>query len=148
MISFLFLFKRTCAHLELKETKYHLLPTVKDTSPLALSMHFYIMNNFAGYQNFANSGILLEYFATLIFNSFSTKLCLRFHHWFFPSEKDLFSWIHQLKETPRRTRILISPVWCKILEICDTLFELVQVAKMQQKLFRNFFTRRSWSPWK
>ena len=47
MISFAFLFKRTCAHLELKETKYHTFLTVKETTSLALSVYFYIMNNFA-----------------------------------------------------------------------------------------------------
>ena len=46
LISFSFLFKRTCEQTELKETKYHTFPTVKDTSSLGLSVYFYIMNNF------------------------------------------------------------------------------------------------------
>ena len=63
---------------------------------------------------------------------------------FFPSEKDLL-----LKETTRRTQILISPTWKKILEIWNTLFELVQIeVQYCKKLFQNVFARRSWIFWK
>ena len=46
---------------------------------------------------------------------------------FFSSEKELFSWTYLLKKTPQRTKILISPIWNKILKIWDTLFELIQI---------------------
>ena len=85
----------------------------------------------------ANDGIFLYYFATLISERFSTKLCLRFHRWcFFSSEKELFSWTYLLKKTPRRTKILISPVWNKILKIWDTLFKFMQI---EVKCVKNYF---------
>ena len=50
-IRFVFLSKRTCAHLDLKRNeKYHAFSTVKSTSPIALSVQFCIMNNFAELQ--------------------------------------------------------------------------------------------------
>ena len=45
----------------------------------------------------------------------------------FSSEKRLFSWAYLLKKTPQRTKILIYPVWNKILEIWDTLLKLINV---------------------
>ena len=45
----------------------------------------------------SNDGIFLQYFRMLTFNSFSTKVCLRFHRWYFFSEKEPFSWIYLLK---------------------------------------------------
>ena len=38
----------------------------------------------------ANDGISLQYFVTLIFDSFSSKLGLRFHRWFFFVRKGAF----------------------------------------------------------
>ena len=55
---------------------------------------------------------------------------------FFSSEKELFSWTYLLKKTPRRTKILISPVWNKILKIWDTLFEFMQI---EVKYVKNYF---------
>ena len=56
---------------------------------------------------------------------------------FFSAEKELFSCIYLLKKTPRRTKILISPVWNKILKIWDTLFELIQIeGKCSKKFFK------------
>ena len=46
---------------------------------------------------------------------------------FFSSGKELFSRTYLLKIIRRRTEILISPVWNKILKIWDTLFELLQI---------------------
>ena len=46
---------------------------------------------------------------------------------FFLSEKEVFSRTYLLKKTPPRTKILISPIWNKILKIWDTLFELIQI---------------------
>ena len=44
---------------------------------------------------------------------------------FFSSEKELFSWTYLLKETPRRTKLLIPSASSKTLIISDTLFELI-----------------------
>ena len=66
----------------------------------------------------------------LNFDSSSTKVCLRYHRrCFFSSEKELFSWTYLLKEAPRRTKLLISPV-------CDTLFEDIQV---EVECSKNYF---------
>ena len=40
------------------------------------------------------------------------------------------------KKTPRRTKILISPVWNNILKIWDTIFELIQIEVQYSK---NYF---------
>ena len=62
---------------------------------------------------------------------------LRFHRWcFLSSEKELFSSTYILKKTPRMAKILISPVWKKILKIWDTLFELIQI---EVKCTKNYF---------
>ena len=64
----------------------------------------------------------------LVISIFCTKICLRFHRWFFIlSEKELFSWTYLLKTTPWRKKILISPVWNRILKIWDTIFEFKQI---------------------
>ena len=61
----------------------------------------------------------------LVFDGFSAKVYLRFHRWcFFLPEKELFSWTYLLKKTPRRTKVLKSAVWNKILKIWDKLFKL------------------------
>ena len=49
---------------------------------------------------------------------------------FFSPEKELLSWTDLRKKTPWRTKILISPVWNKILEIWDTL-ELFRLELLQ-----------------
>ena len=46
---------------------------------------------------------------------------------FFVTKGELFSWTYLLKKILQRTKILISPVWNKILKIWDTLFELIQI---------------------
>ena len=57
---------------------------------------------------------------------------------FFSPEKELFSWC-LLKKTPRRTKILITPVWNKILKIWDTLFELIQIDVQCSKYYFKIF---------
>ena len=57
----------------------------------------------------------------------------------FLSEKELFSWTYFLKKTTQKTKILIFPVWNKILKIRDTLFELIQIEPQCSKnIFKNF----------
>ena len=58
----------------------------------------------------------------------------------FWSKKELFSWRYLLKKTPRRTKILISPVWNMILKIWDTLFELIQIEVECSQNYLNFFS--------
>ena len=60
----------------------------------------------------------------------------------------LFSWTDLLNNTPWRTKILIFPVWNKIFKIWDTFWAHANRSTMQQKLFQNVFTTRSWSFWK
>ena len=55
---------------------------------------------------------------------------------FSSSKKELFSWTYLLKKTPRRTKILISPVWNKILKIWDTHLELIQI---EVQCSKNYF---------
>ena len=50
---------------------------------------------------------------------------------FFSSEEELFSWTYLLKKTLRRTKILISPVWNKVLKVWD------DAAKISSKFFYN-----------
>ena len=56
----------------------------------------------------------------------------------FSSEKELFSWTYQLQKT-QQMRKTISPVWNKILKICDTLFEHTQIEVQYCKNYFNFF---------
>ena len=35
--------------------------------------------------------------------------------------------------TPRKTKILVSPVWIRIVKIWDTLFELIKTNTVQRK---------------
>ena len=58
---------------------------------------------------------------------------------FFLSGKELFSWIYLLKKTPRRTKILISLVWNKILNLWETLFELIQIEVQCSKNYLKIF---------
>ena len=57
---------------------------------------------------------------------------------FFSPEKQLFSWCLP-KKTPRRTKILITPVWNKILKIWDTLFELIEIDVQYSKNYFKIF---------
>ena len=57
----------------------------------------------------------------------------------FVSEKELSSWTYLLKKTPRRTEILKSPVWNKILKMWDTIFELIQIEVQCSKNYFKFF---------
>ena len=54
----------------------------------------------------------------------------------FSSEKERFSWTYLLKKTPRKTKILISPIWNKISKIWDTHFELNQI---EVQCSKNYF---------
>ena len=68
---------------------------------------------------------------------------------YYLSEKELFSWPYLLKKTPRKTKILISPIWNKILKIWDIKSWAHKYrSTMQQELAQNFFTTGSWSFWK
>ena len=58
---------------------------------------------------------------------------------FFFSEKELFSWTYLSKKTPWRTKILIFPVWNKILKIWSTLFEIIQIEVQYSKMYLKFF---------
>ena len=63
---------------------------------------------------------------------------------FSSSEKELLSWTYLLKKTPRRTKILISPVWKKILKIWDTLFELIQIeVQFSKNYFQTFLPQEA-----
>ena len=52
------------------------------------------------------------------------------------------------KKKLERTKILIYPAWNKIFKIWDTFWAHTNKRRMQQKLFRIFFTTRSWSYWR
>ena len=68
---------------------------------------------------------------------------------FFSSEKELFSRTDPLKETLWRIKILIFPVWNKILKIWDKFFELMQIeVQCNKNHFKIFFTTWSWSSFK
>ena len=54
----------------------------------------------------------------------------------FSSKKEFFSWTYLLKKTPWRTKILISPVWNKILKVWDTHFALIQI---EVQCCKNYF---------
>ena len=60
---------------------------------------------------------------------------------FFSSEKKLFSLTYLLKKTAQMTKILIFPVWNKILKIWDILLEIIQIevqwSKNCFKIFRS-----------
>ena len=58
---------------------------------------------------------------------------------FFSLEKELFIWTYLMKKTPRRTKILTSPVWNKILKIWDIPFELIQIEVRYSRNYFNFF---------
>ena len=57
----------------------------------------------------------------------------------FFSGKELFSWTYLSKKTPRRTKILIFPVWNKILKIWSTLFEIIQIEVQHSKMYFKIF---------
>ena len=132
-----------------KKLKISHFSTVRGTFPLVLSVKFCTMNNFVELQLLPMMEFSFNTFTTLIFDSFPTKVCLRFHRWcFFSSEKVLFRWTNLLKKIPRRTKILISPIWYKILKDWDTFWAHKYRSAMQQKVCSNVFTTRSWSFWK
>ena len=58
---------------------------------------------------------------------------------FFSSEKELFTCTFLLKKTPQRIKILLYPVWNKILKIWDILFEIIQIEVQCSKNYFNFF---------
>ena len=60
----------------------------------------------------------------------------------FTSEKELFIWTYLLKKALRRTKILLFPVWNKILKIWDTLFEIIQIEAQCSKVYFKFFSSR------
>ena len=109
---FSFLFKKTCVHLDLKRNwKYHTFCFVKGAFPLALSVKFCIINNFAELHLLA----MMEFsFNTLPRWTLITSLvkCVSdFIADVFSPEKEVFSWTYLLRKTPRRTKILIFLVW-------------------------------------
>ena len=57
----------------------------------------------------------------------------------FSLKKELFSWTYLLKKTQRKTKILISPVWNKILKFWETLFELINI---EGEISSKFFLRQ------
>ena len=61
---------------------------------------------------------------------------------FYVSEKELLSWTYLLKKRSRRTKILISPVWNKILKIWDNFSELIQIEAQCSKNDFTFFCRK------
>ena len=61
---------------------------------------------------------------------------------FFSSEKEPFSWTYLLKKTPRRTKVLTSPVWNEILKFRDTLFEFKYIVVNAAKISLNFFLQQ------
>ena len=67
--------------------------------------------------------VSLRYYAS--FNFWKTQIFTA--DGFFLSEKEIFNWTYLLKKTPQRTKILISPVWNKVLKIWGTLFELMNI---------------------
>ena len=67
--------------------------------------------------------VSLRYYAS--FNFWKTQIFTA--DVFFLSEKEIFNWTYLLKKTPQRTKILISPVWNKVLKIWGTLFELMNI---------------------
>ena len=94
-------------------------------------------------QTSANDGNFLQYFATLIPNSFSTKVCLRFHGWcFFFVRKGNFSWTYLLGKTLRRAKILISSVWNKILKIWNTFWANTEV-QCSKNYFKTFLPQEA-----
>ena len=63
---------------------------------------------------------------------------------FFPSEMELFRWTYLLKKAPRRTKILISPVWNKIFKIWDTIFELMNIeVQWSKNYFKTFLQQEA-----
>ena len=58
---------------------------------------------------------------------------------YFLSDKEPFIWTYLLKKTPRRTKVLISPVWNKIFKIWDILFQLIQTEVQCSKYYFKIF---------
>ena len=75
----------------------------------------------------------------------STKVCLKFNHRsFFQWKRNFFGWTYLLKKKPRRAKILISPVWNKILNIWDTLFEFIQTeVQCSKNYFKKFLPQEA-----
>ena len=94
---------------------------VSKAHPISVISVVFIMNNFAELQLLPT----MEFSFNTSPRSFSIASLLKCVKNFaidsFFSEKDLFSWAYLLKKTPWRTKILISPVWNKILKIWNTL---------------------------
>ena len=62
---------------------------------------------------------------------------------FISSEKELFSWTYLLLNTPRRTKMLICPVWNKILKIWGSLFDLTQIEDNEVNIVSKFFYHKN-----
>ena len=63
---------------------------------------------------------------------------------FFSPKKELFSWIYLLKKTPRKTKILIYPVWKSVWKIWDRIFELIQIeVQCSRTYFKVFFPQEA-----
>ena len=83
------------------------------------------MNNFAELQLLS----LMEFSFNTLPGQFSIASLLKSVSplMFFSSKKELFSRTYLLKKTQRKTKVLISPVWNRILKIWETHFELIQI---------------------
>ena len=92
-------------------------------------------------------GIFLQYFVMLNFDGFSTKVYLKFHHWWvFLAEKEFFSWTYLPKRTRWGTKISISPDWNKISKMWDIFFELIEIeVQCSKNYFKISLITRSWS---
>ena len=106
---FFLLPKRTCEHLAFQETKNitH-FPPLKTYSHQRYQCRFALWTTLQS-SNFCQLWIFLLRFATLIFNSFSTKVCFRFHYWRFFLKKGAFQLnICTKKDTSKDKNIKIS----------------------------------------
>ena len=98
------------------------------------------MNNFTGLQLLK----MMEF-------SFNTLSCLFPIAFLLKSVSDFttdasFLWKYLLKNTLRRTKILVSPVWNQILKIWDTIFELIQIeVQCSQNEFITFLPQDAWA---
>ena len=71
---------RTFISKEIKNITHSLLLKAHSISAINVVLHY---KQLFKAPTSANNGIFLQYFATLNFDSFSSKLCIRFHRCFF-----------------------------------------------------------------
>ena len=146
---FFVFFKRTCAHLELKETKYHPFSTVKGKSTLALSVYFYITNNFAELKPLP----MVEFpFNTLPcwFSIASSLNCVSDFtaDIFYFRKGSLWLNIFAKRDNKKDKNINISNLKKDFRNLKHTFWASTIEVQCYKKLFQNLFTRRSWIFWK